>query len=248
MGELKELLNEVLALNTEIITESFENRDYTRAKLTRIPRPEESTPDKRVFETLTGLVEFCNSFTPPIKADEGNLFLHIDTPGQVLLLGGIQSDNFNTRFCYAEAVLTYDSFKFATVDRSYWYDLELFVIQLQAMFVQNDMREAIIDMLGCVANEQVQTHADDGFSKSLQVRTGITTRERQTVKNPCGLRPYRTFREVEQPEGQFILRLRKEGEALKASLWDADGGAWRIAAMASIKAYLEMNTKLKAIA
>lgn len=48
------------------------------------------------------------------------------------------------------------------------------------------------------------------------------------------LAPYRTFIEVEQPEGEFLLRLQK---GPSAALFEADGGAWKIQARKNIKEY-----------
>lgn len=45
-----------------------------------------------------------------------------------------------------------------------------------------------------------------------------------------------TFAEVAQPESEFVLRL-KEGN--RVGLFEADGGAWELNAMANIANYLE---------
>ena len=246
---LKEAIEKIISIDKTIVTKEIGGRIYSKGDICPVMESFEQAPGVMEFNTLAGLADFSNAFIPPVETDEGALFFHVDSPTSVKLFGAIQTTNFNTRFCYAKAGLNSSSFNFSAYERQHWYDLELFVISLQSMFVQNEMLETIIDMLGSVANENVLTQADDGFSQSLQIRTGITTRERQTVKNPCGLKPYRTFREIDQPEGKFILRLKKDNEKLlKASLWVADGGAWKDDAMAMIKAWLEKETELKAIA
>lgn len=54
------------------------------------------------------------------------------------------------------------------------------------------------------------------------------------------LRPYRTFREVEQPASRFVLRLQSgQGDGMpKAALFEADGGAWRLTAIEAIARWL----------
>ena len=56
------------------------------------------------------------------------------------------------------------------------------------------------------------------------------------------LKPYRTFTEVEQPESDFIFRMKDMGSVCCA-LFEADGGAWRNVAMHNIKAYLQEQLK-----
>lgn len=50
------------------------------------------------------------------------------------------------------------------------------------------------------------------------------------------LAPYRTFLEVEQPESQFIFRM-KDGP--RGAIFEADGGAWRNQAIVNIREYLK---------
>ena len=54
------------------------------------------------------------------------------------------------------------------------------------------------------------------------------------------LRPYRTFTEVVQPASDFIFRM-KEDRGITCALFEADGGAWKNAAMKNIKEYLEFE-------
>ena len=62
----------------------------------------------------------------------------------------------------------------------------------------------------------------------------------ESVKPRLTLMPFRTFREVPQPESEFILRLDDKG---RIGLFEADGGMWKIEAKLNIEHYL--NDKLK---
>lgn len=45
---------------------------------------------------------------------------------------------------------------------------------------------------------------------------------------------------MEQPESQFVFRMKEyKNEGIQCALFEADGGAWRLNAMANIKEYLE---------
>nr|ABP73607.1 hypothetical protein [Bacillus thuringiensis] len=63
----------------------------------------------------------------------------------------------------------------------------------------------------------------------------LATVDEVAVPNPVSLQPYRTFVEVAQPESDFIFRM-KDGP--RCSLYEADGGAWKLEAIKNIKEYL----------
>lgn len=243
---IKEAINRILEIDKRIITEEIDGRLYTKGGLQRIDRPEESSPDAPIFNTLTGLIDFASLFKPPIS-DSGGLFFYVCSPEKVQLCGSFQPSNYNKRFVYAKAYLDHEIFRFANESSPAWHTIEMFVIGIQALFVATDQRESVIDMLGSVANEAIQENTDDGFSQTLQVRTGIRHRERETVKNPIALKPWRTFREVDQPESAFILRFSNKN-GMQCSLWEADGGMWRSEAMQNIKAWLNGSSEIMAIA
>lgn len=64
----------------------------------------------------------------------------------------------------------------------------------------------------------------------------IESKEKQALKPRVTLRPYRTFLEVEQPESEFLLRLREGG---KIGLFEADGGMWKQQAKKNIAEYFQ---------
>lgn len=54
------------------------------------------------------------------------------------------------------------------------------------------------------------------------------------------LSPYRTFREIEQPESLFLLRMKRErGGVPYVALFEADGGQWKHDAITKIKMYFK---------
>jgi hypothetical protein len=60
------------------------------------------------------------------------------------------------------------------------------------------------------------------------------------LQNPFKLKPFRTFREVDQPESPFIFRVHQQAEEMpKCALYEADGGAWKLQAMKNIGDYLK---------
>lgn len=117
---------------------------------------------------------------------------------------------------------------------------EEFVIGLQARFVQE---QPVIDLLKTASTLEasiVSLSEDDGISQKTTVKQGVALKETVTVKGRVRLRPYRTFREVEQPASEFVFRLRSRGgEVPECALFEADGGTWKLDAVLTIKRWLE---------
>ena len=80
------------------------------------------------------------------------------------------------------------------------------------------------------------------MSQRVTAKTGVATVGNANVPNPVALKPFRTFVEVGQPESEFILRLK---EGAQVGLFQADGGAWELNAMANIAEYLEFNLAIE---
>lgn len=80
------------------------------------------------------------------------------------------------------------------------------------------------------------------MTQKASVKTGIASKSDAIVPNPVVLRPFRTFVEVEQPKSDFIFRMKQDKyDGITCAIFEADGGAWKNAAMANIKAYLEFE-------
>lgn len=74
----------------------------------------------------------------------------------------------------------------------------------------------------------------------ITVKTGIASKGEAIVPNPVHLRPYRTFLEVDQPESDFVFRMKQDKyDGIQCAVFEADGGAWKMEATHSIKEYLK---------
>jgi len=228
---LQKFVEKILSLDA-IRQEKIGDHIYTKDGLSIVHPPQHSKPAVLGFKTLQGLADYMNSQIDPERVEDSKLFVHVFDFDKVFIYGNIDPMNENIRFKYCEAGLDATAFKF-----DQFHDLERFIIALQSLFVYDEVIGGMIDMLGKLANETVVENKDDKFSQTIQVTTGITTRSKVKVENPLTLRPYRTFREIEQPSSQFILRLRNQG-GINCSLYEADGGAWKLAAIANIKKWL----------
>jgi hypothetical protein len=74
------------------------------------------------------------------------------------------------------------------------------------------------------------------------VSGALTSKE--TAPKIVNLKPYRTFRDVEQPVSSFLFRMKlvdEERKIVGCCLYEADGGRWRNTAVKTIQEFLVEN-------
>ena len=123
-------------------------------------------------------------------------------------------------------------------------DQERFTINLQSKFIDDPAtdRALILKFAGTVEAGTVAEYGDDGVTQKATVKTGIASKGDAIVPNPVKLRPYRTFLEVEQPASEFIFRMKQDKyDGINCAIFEADGGAWQMAATKAIKEYLQFE-------
>jgi hypothetical protein len=116
-----------------------------------------------------------------------------------------------------------------------WLDNETFMIQLQALYLETDERDRAAKLIGNIRTEASVGTEDDGVTQRIEAKTGVARVSTVDVTNPFTLAPFRTFREISQPESPFILRVRQGGDA---ALFEADGGSWKLTAIQRIRDWL----------
>lgn len=109
------------------------------------------------------------------------------------------------------------------------------IVELQSLYAVTPDRDYLLSLLSRIDVNQGVSSVDNGISQEVSVKTGAVLKEQTMVQPIVHLQPYRTFLEVEQPVSDFLLRVSKEGEP---TLFEADGGAWKLEAKRSIAAYL----------
>lgn len=198
---------------------------YSTRNLERLDK--ESSVDSIKVRSLTGLLDYIKS-----DFDTNRKFMiHVEGPQQVYLYDALNDDG--DRRCYVKAHALLPDINFNS-----YMDIERFIIQTQANFIQNDHTASLLRFVGSISEQDSKETKDNGITQSVVAKTGVATVEEVNVPNPVLLRPFRTFVEVPQPESSFILRLRN-GPA--AALYQADGGAWELNAMHNIEEYLAMS-------
>ena len=220
-------IDRILALApTEQI--EIDGRKFTDSKIFPVAAPEAAPI---AVHTLTGLVDFYDTLT---REQQENAIFHVSDYDNVSIVSDLfGAEKQRETFIVAKAYPLKDRF-------DEYIDHENFMIWILSMFVQDEATAKVLRIVGNLKSEAGATYSDDGLTQTVTAKTGITKVENIELPNPISLRPYRTFMDIEQPESKFILRLKQGGDAHPyVALYEADGGAWKNTAIATIKAYLE---------
>lgn len=184
-------------------------------------------PEPLKLNSLTGIVDYIK--TQFHIAVENPVVVQVDSHLQVSIRSQLKHDANRDHYAMAQAIVP-------TIRFGCFFPIEEFNIMMQSMFVPSDITAAVLKVVGNIKEEKVKNVGDDGVSQVVTAKTGIARVEDIILPNPVILAPYRTFAEVEQPASRFVFRM-KEGP--QAALFEADGGAWKLAAMLNIADYLK---------
>ncbi len=220
---IKEALQYLISLGNTEVTE-VNGQQYSTQPLHLV---EEARAKAIVVNSLSGLVDYLKS-----EFDgSGQRLIHIASPTEVNVYSHLNNDMARNTFMQAKAMIP--QFRFGS-----WHSPEEFIIALQSVFVSNEDRATMLQIVGNIKDETVTSLGDDGVSQQVRAKTGVATVADVKVPNPVYLRPYRTFVEVAQPESAFVFRMRSGPEC---ALFEADGGAWKVEAMDTVRNYLAEN-------
>lgn len=182
------------------------------------------------MNTLTSLVDYAKAFTTEMAEQ---MLVQVVSPTEVKLISCLDSDRKRECLVKVEAMIP-------GFDYGRYMGHESFIIALQSKFNGNEDRELLLKFAGTVKDESIAQYGDDGVTQKATIKTGITSVGEAIVPNPVYLCPFRTFIEVDQPESAFVFRMRQsDGKGVECAIFEADGGAWKIAAMKKIKEYLQ---------
>ncbi len=182
------------------------------------------------MNTLTSLVDYLKAGVDKMAE---KMLVQVVSPTKVRVLSMLDADRKREELVEVEAMIP--DFEYGR-----YMGNERFIIALQSKFIDNDDRALLLKFAGTVKDESIAEYGDDGVTQKATVKTGITSVGDAIVPNPVKLQPFRTFIEVTQPESAFVFRMRQaDGRGVECAIFEADGGAWKNAAMKSIKEYLQ---------
>lgn len=225
---IKSALEYIVGLQKPNIIEARDGAQYSDKSLERICY----NPKAREIEltTLSSLIEYIKS---GVDVMQGDMIVHVKTPQKVALYSSL--DDERTREYVIEVNAELPTFPFGR-----YLGHEEFCIGLQSKFLKNNDRELLLKFAGTVEAGTIANYGDDGVTQKATIKTGVASKSDAVVPSPVLLQAYRTFVEIEQPECQYIFRMRQDGcQGIECALFEADGGAWKLQAMQSIKEYLQ---------
>lgn len=223
-------INKILSLAPAQPIE-LEGRPYTTAKVFPVETP---VPLVVSLHTLTAIEDYLKENPDGLELD--HLLIHVVSPKEVRVISRLTGP-FEDRAVYLASKHDQPEFNFGS-----YMDIESFVISLQSQFVQDELTAQILQLVGTITDDQISIYADDGVTQQVTAKNGIGRVENRAVPNPVTLRPYRTFGEIEQPEGRFVFRM-KSGSGTNTgrpavALFEADGGVWQLGAIRGIHDWL----------
>lgn len=204
----------------------------------------EQLPEKLVntleVHTLTAIKDYLEK--NPDSLDLDKTMVHVTSPTCVDVIstpfGGYR---LRDTFMRAKAIIPEHMFNQRVAP-------DKFVPWLQSCFCESEDLKALLAISGNIVDTSEVHLQDDGVSQDVTIRQGAARKSAVEVPSPAVLMPFSTFVEINQPPRKFVFRL--GFQPLTCSLIEADGGAWKIMAIADIGAWLEENLpeKVKIIA
>ena len=206
--------------------QNIDGETYSDKQLHRIRYNPTAQPIE--LNTLTSLVDYIVS-----EFDvRDKLFVHIVSPIRVEVFSALDIERSREKLLVVNALVP-------RFDFGQFIDHEAFCIGLQSKFIDADDRALLLKFAGTVEAGSVAQYGDDGVTQKATVKTGVASKAEGIVPNPVLLSAYRTFLEVEQPTARYVFRMKQNNMgAVQCALFEADGGAWQIAAKEAIKAFL----------
>lgn len=233
---IKAAIEKIVSLATPK-TYEINGDTYTIDPNMRRVEPYIDRPYQTGFSSLDGIVQAIRmeigreEITKPI-------FVSVHSHDRVVVFTTYRRDNLQRDVLYTASPEL-------PVEFLQWSSHEDAVIMLRSQFVPNEGTEYLLDLLARISSEDSVTSEDNGVSQKVSATSGIALKKMENIKPRVALAPFRTFLEVEQPESEFLLRIRRgnkeSGVLLQVGIIEADGGAWKLAAKRNIADYFRTH-------
>lgn len=168
------------------------------------------------------------------------MLVHVLAPDKIQLISCLDEDRKREVLVTVQANLP-------RIRLNEFVNQEEFIIMMQTQFVDDSERKLVTSFAGNVEDKTIANYGDDGITQKATVKTGLASKEEYEVPNPVTLQPYRTFQEIKQIPSEFIFRMKSSDRGVFCGLFEADGGAWRNAAVDAVAEYLKENLDKKVL-
>lgn len=227
---LKSAIEKIISIAAPT-TYEVDGHTYSSESLHEV-KPNIYIPKNKNLYSLDALVNMVKTEgLPMFFADGKPLFLEvIDHLTVSCFLSPKESDRYERPVLYTAVATCVPGFT------NRWMNYDEAMIKLRSMFIPNEGTKYLISLLANITDENSVSSEDNGVTQSVTVRKGIALQATQQINPIVKLKPYRTFQEIDQPESEFLVRLREGGEI---GFFEADGGMWQLNARETVKYHLE---------
>lgn len=208
---------------------------YSTKPLYQVKAEPSALPETLHVNTLAGFADLIHAKLEDHDFPGDDVFMiHIEDEDTVTLKDK-SSDWYGRRQVLAKATpVPFEQFVFGR-----WMTQEEFTIAVASRFADTPDKAYVLGLAASLTNEATRTSEDDGFTQKVNVQAGLTLKSTVTIKPRVALAPFRTFPELEQPVSDFVFRARCEGRGPELMLVEADGGRWKVDAIAKIRAAID---------
>jgi len=153
-----------------------------------------------------------------------------------VLVTGILEDNscFYTHKVHVATPILPKDFPFGSP-----MDPEIFIIKASDFFERDDNYKSMIAALSCITDVQETVTSDDGMTQTVTYKSGINRKDSGKLEPFVTLRSFRTFREVEQPQDTYLIRLSKGKDGPLVALYEASGYRWKQSCSEAVYKYIK---------
>lgn len=227
---LKSAIEKIISLAAPTMYEA-DGHTYSSSPLFDV-EPDVHTPHNKNLYSLDALVNMVKTEGIPSYFSDGHpLFIEITDYLHVeCFLSPKESDRYERPVIYTAVATSVPGFT------NRWMSYDEAMIKLRSMFIPNEGTKYLISLLANITDENSVSSEDNGVTQSVTVRKGIALQTTQQINPIVKLKPYRTFQEIDQPESEFLVRLREGGEI---GFFEADGGMWQLNAREAVKYHLK---------
>lgn len=182
------------------------------------------------LSTLDGLVSYLSANIDDLSLEESMVV--VESPEIVSYVLAMEREQVREKVVKVQC-LESSRFVFGK-----WYSHEEFIIAALSNFAKTPTLDSLLTKASTILINDSKEIVDDGLTQQAKTRKGISFQEMSDLPSRVNLKPFRTFPEVEQPESEFIFRVR-DNDGIQCLLKASDGDRWRLEAMRNIKEHLE---------
>lgn len=222
---LKEAIEKIASMAENKVHE-INGEFYSDERLVRV-EPVKYRPEMQKVSSLDSVVKLIRSEIGAVSNQP--VFIEVESYSRVNVYTTFSADDCKRDYLYRAESDT-PRFEFG------WKDHEAAMIAVRSQFEQNEGTDYLLKLLSRITDESKVSSKDNGVSQTVEVRKGVSLVANEVVRPRVSLRPFRTFLEVKQPESEFLVRVRENGDI---GLFEADGGMWKLKAKRTIRQYFE---------